>query len=108
MRGDTASAAGPNTCTILRFSARYWMNTRPLASASGIGGSTTRRAGGSLLSGTTGAGPRISRAVASVAVECVGLRDFDGILAVSTALDEAGLIDRNFATEEAGGRRVIG
>jgi hypothetical protein len=35
MRGDTARAFGPNTGTIRRFSARYWMTTRPWTSFRG-------------------------------------------------------------------------
>jgi hypothetical protein len=29
MRGETATAARPNTCAICRLSVRYWMATRP-------------------------------------------------------------------------------
>jgi hypothetical protein len=67
--GDTSSAFGPNTGTIRRFSARYWMTTRPWTSESASGGSMTIFAAGSLASGTTGAGPRISLAVCAIAVD---------------------------------------
>jgi hypothetical protein len=41
IRGETASAAGPNTGTIRTFSARYWRTTTPRASGAGRGESTT-------------------------------------------------------------------
>ena len=64
MRGDTSSAFGPNTGTIRKFSARYWMNTYPRDSGSANGGSTMIFAGGCCsVSGTTPAGPRKSFAV---------------------------------------------
>ena len=50
------------------------MYTRPLARASGIGGSTIRRAGGSFSIGTTAAGPRTSRADWAEAVVAVMIK----------------------------------
>src|SRR3989441_3791993 len=69
MRGDTSRAFGPNTGTILRLTARYWMTTRPWTSESASGGSMTILGAGSLASGTTGAGPRMSLAVCAIAVD---------------------------------------
>src|ERR1700722_7648553 len=46
MRGYTSSGFGPNTGTIRKFSARYWMNTYPRDSGSANGGSTMIFAGG--------------------------------------------------------------
>jgi hypothetical protein len=45
IRGITLRAPGPKTGTMRRLSARYWVTTRPRASASGSGGATMRRAG---------------------------------------------------------------
>src|SRR5207302_5759513 len=45
------------------------VTTRPWTSESASGGSTTIRAAGSLASGTTGAGPRMSLAVCATAVD---------------------------------------
>src|SRR5262245_46356232 len=62
IRGDTAIAAVPNTGMTRKFSVRYWITTRPFASWSGNGGSTTIFAAGCSASGTTGLGPSVSRA----------------------------------------------
>src|SRR5271154_3405682 len=62
-RGERLSATAPKTGTIRTFSVRYWMNTLPRASCSGIGGSTINLGGGSLGIATYGVGPSISRAV---------------------------------------------
>src|ERR1700730_19349298 len=57
MRGETASALGPNTGSILRLITRYWINTLPSESGPGSGGSTMIRAGGcSTVNGTTAGG----------------------------------------------------
>jgi hypothetical protein len=63
LRGNTSRALGPNTGTIRRFSARYWMKTRPWANGSAKGGSTMILAGACSASGTTAAGPSTSPAV---------------------------------------------
>jgi len=64
MRGVTASALGPNTGSILRFTARYWMKTMPSLSGPGSGASTMIRAGGcGAVSGATPAGPSTSAAL---------------------------------------------
>jgi hypothetical protein len=68
MRGDTSSAPLPNTGTTRKLSARYWMNTRPLANGSASGGSTISFGGGSFSIATSGDGPRISLALWAKAV----------------------------------------
>jgi len=70
MRGETARAFGPNTGTMCRFSAQYWIIATPReASGSASGGSMTIFAGGSLVvSGITGAGRQLSLALCAIAV----------------------------------------
>ena len=67
MRGETSRAPLPNTGTTRKFSVRYWMNTRPLASCSASGGSTISFGGGSFSIATSGDGPRISLALCAKA-----------------------------------------
>ena len=67
IRGDTASAAGPNTGTMYRFSVRYWITTRPCDSGSARGGSAMILAGGSFARGTRGAAPRTRRTLCAAA-----------------------------------------
>jgi hypothetical protein len=70
MRGDTASAAGPNTGDIRRFSVRNWITTTPLASWSGTGGSMMIFAGGCSASGTEAAGPSTTAPVVVTLYAC--------------------------------------
>src|SRR2546422_7281857 len=51
-RGDTPTAPGPNTCTMRRFSTRYWAQKTPSGSPSRSGGSTISLGGGSFLTPT--------------------------------------------------------
>jgi hypothetical protein len=75
MRGETASAAGPNTGTIRMFSARYWRTTTPRASASASGGSTKILAGGCVPGSDTTPAAVVPLAAAAPRTLLWGLRE---------------------------------
>src|SRR5262249_61300872 len=57
-RGDALRAPFPNTGKMRTFSTRHWIQTTPLASRSGSGGSTISLGAGSSLISAYGVAPR--------------------------------------------------